>query len=131
MMQFVVRIGMDPSRVPGYVHGLGLDARPRVNGDMARLRRLLAADVPVLVNQWLSRSQRIEHYRLVVGYDTVARGFYVHDAHKPAQPFAHSQGSYASGSYQHLCCSRTRNDLTRCRTSSKRLLSWYLPPMAS
>ncbi|MCW5882014.1 MAG: C39 family peptidase [Anaerolineae bacterium] len=73
-------VGMDASRVDTYVRQLGLAARPRVNGTPDLLRRLLAADVPVLVNQWLTSSQRIEHYRLVLGYDTVARGFYVHDS---------------------------------------------------
>jgi len=73
-------VGMDASRVDAYVRQLGLAAMPRVNGSPDLIRRLLAADVPVLVNQWLTRGQRIEHYRLVVGYDTVARGFYVHDS---------------------------------------------------
>lgn len=73
-------VGMDPDRVPPYVRQLGLESYPRVNGDARRLRRLLAADVPVLVRQWLSTAQRIEHYRLVVGYDTQRKGFYVHDS---------------------------------------------------
>lgn len=73
-------IGMDPSRVPAYVKGLGLMARPRVNGEIETLRRLVAADVPVLVTQWLSTSMRLEHYRLVVGYDMVGRRLLVHDS---------------------------------------------------
>ncbi len=73
-------IGMDPSRVPGYVASLGLQARPRVNGSADLVRRLLASDVPVVVNQWLSLSQHIEHYRLVIGYDLASRSFLVHDS---------------------------------------------------
>ncbi|MFN8481763.1 MAG: C39 family peptidase [Anaerolineae bacterium] len=73
-------IGMDPIRVPGYVQGLGLAARPRVNGDLDTLRRLIAADVPVIVLQWLTLSQPIDHYRLVVGYDTAARVLLVNDS---------------------------------------------------
>ncbi len=73
-------IGMDPVRVPGYVQSLGLVARPRVNGNPDTLRRLVAADVPVIVLQWLSLSQHIDHYRVVVGYDTTSRVFLINDS---------------------------------------------------
>ncbi|MFN8470791.1 MAG: C39 family peptidase [Anaerolineae bacterium] len=73
-------IGMDPIRVPGYVQSLGLAARPRVNGDLDTLRRLIAADVPVIVLQWLTLSQSVDHYRLVVGYDTQAHVLLINDS---------------------------------------------------
>jgi hypothetical protein len=76
----VESVGMDPARVPGYVLTLGLGARPRVNGELDTVRRLLANDVPVIVTQWLSASQPIEHYRLVVGYDLNQRALLVHDS---------------------------------------------------
>ena len=76
----VESVGMDAARVPRFVATLGLAARPRVNGSLDVVRRLVANDVPVVVEQWLSAGQRIEHYRLVVGYDALGHRVLVHDS---------------------------------------------------
>jgi hypothetical protein len=69
-----------------YVRSLGLDAIVRVGGTLDRLKALVQAGFPVIVETWYVRDayDQLGHYRLIVGYDDVAREFTVYDSlHDP------------------------------------------------
>lgn len=60
-----------PDQLAEYARSQGLKALVRVNGDSARLKALLQAGVPVLVETWYEPKPNdgMGHYRLIVGYD--------------------------------------------------------------
>ena len=69
-----------------YVQSLGLDAIVRVGGSLDRLKALVRAGFPVIVETWYVRDahDQLGHYRLIVGYDDVAQEFTVYDSlHDP------------------------------------------------
>lgn len=55
-----------------YLRAAGLEGRVCVNGTVERLRALVAAGVPVMVQTWLKPGEDIAHYRVVRGYDRQA-----------------------------------------------------------
>lgn len=65
-----------PEQLAEYARGQGLNARVRVNGDSDRLKALLQAGVPVLVETWYEPKPNdgMGHYRLIVGYDDAGAG---------------------------------------------------------
>jgi tetratricopeptide (TPR) repeat protein len=72
---------VSPEQMAAYARAQGLNALLRVNGDSARLRRLVSAGVPVLVETWLDHDGGMGHYRLVTGYDDAAGEWTVYDSY--------------------------------------------------
>jgi len=66
-----------------YARSRGLSATVRVNGDADRLRRLIAAGVPVLIETWHQErpNDGMGHYRLLVGYDDDAGQWIAYDSY--------------------------------------------------
>lgn len=75
---------VSPGEMAAYAQGLGLGATVRVNGSLDRLKALLHAGFPVIVETWYVRDARdqLGHYRLVVGYDDAAQNFITYDSLK-------------------------------------------------
>ena len=76
---------VSPWEMADYAGGLGLGATVRVNGTMERLRNLVNAGFPVIVETWLyyvdgDTTRPVGHYRLVTGYDEDADHFVTHDS---------------------------------------------------
>ena len=65
-----------------YVSGLGMGAIVRVGGDRDRLKALVHAGFPVIVETWYVRDARdqLGHYRLIIGYDDAAQEFLTYDS---------------------------------------------------
>ncbi|NTW14102.1 MAG: hypothetical protein HGA31_03675, partial [Candidatus Moranbacteria bacterium] len=59
----------------------GLSASVRVDGDDRRLRRLILAGVPVLIETWHEArpNDGMGHYRLMVGYDDASGQWIAYD----------------------------------------------------
>ena len=72
---------VSPDQIAAYARSQGLNATVRVNGDSDRLRRLVSAGVPVLVETWLDHDGGMGHYRLVTGYDDAAGEWTVYDSY--------------------------------------------------
>jgi tetratricopeptide (TPR) repeat protein len=72
---------VSPDQIVAYARSQGLNALVRVNGDFDRLRRLISAGVPVLVETWLEHDGGMGHYRLVTGYDDAAGEWTVYDSY--------------------------------------------------
>jgi len=74
---------VSPHEMVDYVRGLGLEATLRVGGDLTRLKRLIAAGLPVLVETWFipEPGDQMGHYRLLTGYDDAAGHFIAHDSY--------------------------------------------------
>jgi len=66
----------------GFVRSLGLGAIVRVGGSLDRLKALVRAGFPVVVETWYVRdaSDQLGHYRLVIGYDDGAQEFLTYDS---------------------------------------------------
>jgi tetratricopeptide (TPR) repeat protein len=60
-----------------------LEAKVRVGGDLERLKRLIAAGFPVIVETWFipEPGDQMGHYRVLVGYDDQARQFTAQDSY--------------------------------------------------
>ena len=69
-------------QMEAYARDQGFNVITRVNGSLDRLKELLRAGFPVMVETWHVRDARdqLGHYRLVVGYDDTARKFYLYDS---------------------------------------------------
>jgi tetratricopeptide (TPR) repeat protein len=65
-----------------YTRDLGLDAIVRAGGSLERLKALMRAGFPVIVETWYVRDARdqLGHYRLVTGYDDLAQEFLTYDS---------------------------------------------------
>jgi tetratricopeptide (TPR) repeat protein len=74
---------VSPHEMAAYVRSLGLEATVRVGGDLARLKRLIAAGFPVVVETWFipEPGDQMGHYRLLTGYDDQARRFIAQDSY--------------------------------------------------
>ncbi|HET7771518.1 MAG TPA: C39 family peptidase, partial [Chloroflexota bacterium] len=79
---------VSPHELVGYARSVGLEAQSRVGGDLTRIKQLLAAKVPVIVEVWISPSPNdwMGHYRLLVGYDDRAGQFIAYDSVTPPGP---------------------------------------------
>jgi tetratricopeptide (TPR) repeat protein len=66
-----------------YVRSLGLEGMVRVGGDLIRLKRLIAAGFPAVVETWFipEPGDQMGHYRLLVGYDDAERQFTAQDSY--------------------------------------------------
>jgi tetratricopeptide (TPR) repeat protein len=78
-----------------YARGRGLSATVRANGDATRLRRLIAAGAPVLIETWYQDrpNDGMGHYRLLVGYDDATGHWIAYDSYDArdlvkGQPYA-------------------------------------------
>jgi tetratricopeptide (TPR) repeat protein len=73
---------VSPWEMASYARGLGLGAIVRAGGTLDRLRALVRAGFPVIVETWYVRDVRdqLGHYRLVVGYDDAAGEFLTYDS---------------------------------------------------
>ncbi len=85
---------VSPWEMESYVRGLGFEAVTRVNGDLERLKALLRAGFPVIVETWYVRdaSDQLGHYRLIIGYDDAAQRFMTYDSlHGPDVPIGYRE----------------------------------------
>jgi len=73
---------VSPWEMEAYARGLGLGAIVRVGGTLDRLKTLVRAGFPPVVETWYVRDARdqLGHYRLVIGYDDAARQFLTYDS---------------------------------------------------
>lgn len=73
---------VSPWEMESYARGLGLGAIVRVGGTLERLKALVRAGFPVIVETWYVRDARdqLGHYRLIVGYDNGAGQFLTYDS---------------------------------------------------
>jgi len=74
---------VSPHEMAAYVRTLGLEGTVRVGGDLTRLKRLIAAGFPVVVETWFipEPGDQMGHYRLLTGYDDQARRFIAQDSY--------------------------------------------------
>lgn len=72
-----------PDELAAFARGRGAGAIVRVDGDLDRLRALVAAGWPVIVETWFvpEPGDEMGHYRLVVGYDRAADTFDAMDSY--------------------------------------------------
>lgn len=85
---------VSPWEMEAYVRSLGLGAIVRAGGDLDRLKALLNAGFPVIVETWYVRDARdqLGHYRLLIGYDDVAQQFITYDSlHGPDIPIGYQE----------------------------------------
>jgi tetratricopeptide (TPR) repeat protein len=82
-----------PNEMQAYLESLGLRAIVRVNGSQEEIMSLLAAKIPVIVQQWLLKpdNELVGHYRVVQGYDRRMGSFDTSDPYTPP----HKQYSFA------------------------------------
>lgn len=90
---------VSPHEMAAFAQAHGYEAMVRVNGDEGRLRRLVEAGVPVLVETWLEHDGGMGHYRLVTGYDKSRREWIVYDSYvsegvDPNKPYPGIRISY-------------------------------------
>jgi hypothetical protein len=73
---------VSPWEMEAYVREAGFEVITRVGGDLDRLKALLRAGFPVIVETWYVRDARdqLGHYRLIVGYDDEAQEFVTYDS---------------------------------------------------
>ncbi len=74
---------VSPAELIAFARAQGFQARLLVNGDADRLRRLIDAGVPVLIETWLDPEDAggLGHYRLLVGYDDDAEAWIAYDTY--------------------------------------------------
>jgi tetratricopeptide (TPR) repeat protein len=70
------------SEMEAYTHDLGLGAIVRAGGSLERLKALVRAGFPVMVETWYVRDpqDQMGHYRLIIGYDDPAQEFLTYDS---------------------------------------------------
>ena len=72
-----------PSELVSYILARGLNAERRVGGDLVTLKRLLAENIPVIVEVGFNPDGKdwMGHYRLLVGYDDATARFTAYDSY--------------------------------------------------
>lgn len=72
-----------PEQLAQFAAGQGLNALVRVQGDTPRLKALLNAGIPVLVETWYEPKPNdgMGHYRLLVGYDDAGKYWIAYDSY--------------------------------------------------
>lgn len=72
-----------PDELAAYAQSLGMGATYRVNGNIDTLKKLLANDLPVIVEHWFipEPNDEMGHYKLMRGYDDAAQVFIAHDSY--------------------------------------------------
>ena len=85
-----------PDELVAYARSVGLRADLIMAGDMNRLKRLVANDIPVVIQTWFTPhpNDGMGHFRLVMGYDDAAQQFIVYDSYQT--PGANVRLTYAS-----------------------------------
>lgn len=78
---------VSPQEIAGFVEAQGFDTFVGVGGRIEVVRRLIAAGIPVIAEQWIDVEGRgqMGHYRVVIGYDDGAGEVVVHDSYYGAQ----------------------------------------------
>jgi hypothetical protein len=73
---------VSPWEMEAYTRDLGLGAIVRAGGTLERLKALVRAGFPVIVETWYVRDTRdqLGHYRLVIGYDDTTQEFLTYDS---------------------------------------------------
>jgi len=73
---------VSPWEMASYARSLDLGAIVRVDGTLDRLKMLVRAGFPVIVETWYVRDARdqLGHYRLIMGYDDAAGEFLTYDS---------------------------------------------------
>lgn len=61
--------GMVPYGVPSYARSLGFGAILGTGGSRALIKALVANGIPPIVNQWVSITNHVGHYRPIEGFD--------------------------------------------------------------
>ena len=85
---------VSPWEMEAYARELGLGALVRVGGTRERLKALVRAGFPVIVETWYVRDARdqLGHYRLVVGYDDELQEFLTYDSlHGPDESIGYRE----------------------------------------
>lgn len=74
---------VSPEELAAYAEAQGLAAIARVNGDPERLRQLLIAGLPVLIETWYEPKPNdgMGHYRLIVGFDDATGEWIAYDSY--------------------------------------------------
>jgi hypothetical protein len=72
---------VDATEIAAYLAHNGLRSRVMVGADNLRLRRLIAAGIPVIVEQLLHDGDDISHFRLVRGYNQAKSIFITGDSY--------------------------------------------------
>lgn len=74
---------VNPEELAAFARSQDLAAMARVNGDEERLRQLLAAGLPVLIETWYEPKPNdgMGHYRLLVGYDDATGEWIAYDSY--------------------------------------------------
>lgn len=72
-----------PDELAAYAQSLGLGAAYRVNGNIDTLKKLLANDLPVIVEHWFipEPNDEMGHYKLMRGFDDATQSFIAHDSY--------------------------------------------------
>jgi len=73
---------VESDRIVAYLRGQGVQAEAYHGGTVDRVKRLVAAGVPVIVGQWQNRTDHagIGHWRVVRGYDNTKGVFLINDS---------------------------------------------------
>ncbi len=85
---------VSPWEMEAYLRSLGLGAIVRAGGTLDRLKALLNAGFPVIVETWYVRDARdqLGHYRLLIGYDDTMQQFITYDSlHGPDIPIGYQE----------------------------------------
>ncbi len=74
---------VSPPEIAAYARNEGFDAEAYVNGDLDRLKRLLAMNAAVIVETWFEPKPNdgMGHYRLLLGYDDETAQLIFHDSY--------------------------------------------------
>lgn len=74
---------VNPHEMAAYARSLGLEATVRVGGDLSRLKQLITAGFPVVVETWFipEPGDQMGHYRLLTGYDDEVHQFITQDSY--------------------------------------------------
>jgi tetratricopeptide (TPR) repeat protein len=74
---------VSPYEMAAFVRSQGLEAMVRVGGDLARLKHLIAAGFPAIVETWFipEPGDQMGHYRLLTGYDDDMGRFTAQDSY--------------------------------------------------
>jgi predicted double-glycine peptidase len=65
--------GMAPYGIPGYARSLGMQGLIAASGTLSQIKALISNGFPVIVNQWVSASDHIRHYRVIDSYSDRTR----------------------------------------------------------
>ena len=85
-----------PDELVTYARSVGLRADLIMAGDMNRLKRLVANDIPVVIQMWFTPhpNDGMGHFRLLMGYDDAAQQVIVYDSYQT--PGVNVRLSYAA-----------------------------------